>query len=66
VGFHTGSPGLVLFGSGFATIGYEIVWFRALHLRDGHRHLRIVCFARHFPLGLGLGGIFIVVLLAPE
>jgi len=50
--------GLVLFGSGFATIGYEIVWFRALHYVMGTGTYVLSASLVIFLLGLGLGGIF--------
>lgn len=50
--------GLVLFGSGFATIGYEIVWFRALHYVMGSGTYVLSAALVIFLLGLGLGGLF--------
>ena len=48
--------GLVLFGSGFATLGYEIVWFRALHYLLGPGTYTLSALLAIFLLGLGLGG----------
>jgi len=49
---------LVLFGSGFATLGYEIVWFRALHYLLGPGTYTLSTLLSIFLLGLGFGGLF--------
>ena len=48
--------GLVLFGSGFATLGYEIVWFRALHYVMGSGTYVLSSALVIFLVGLGVGG----------
>ncbi len=48
--------GVVLFGSGFATLGYEIVWFRALHYVMGPGTYALSTALVIFLAGLGLGG----------
>jgi spermidine synthase len=48
--------GLVLVGSGFATLGYEIVWFRALHYIMGNGTYVLSTALVIFLLGLGFGG----------
>lgn len=48
--------GVVLFGSGFATLGYEIVWFRALHYVMGSGTYVLSTALVIFLVGLGLGG----------
>lgn len=50
--------GVVLFGSGFATLGYEIIWFRALHYFMGSGSYVISAVLTIFLLGLGLGSFF--------
>ena len=47
--------GLVLFGSGFATLGYEIIWFRALHYLLGQGTYVLSGTLMIFLLGLGFG-----------
>ena len=49
--------GAVLFGSGFATLGYEIVWFRALHYLMGNGTYVLSTALVIFLTGLGIGGI---------
>ena len=48
--------GTVLFGSGFATLGYEIVWFRALHYVMGSGTYVLSSALVIFLIGLGVGG----------
>jgi spermidine synthase len=48
--------GIVLFGSGFATLGYEIVWFRALHYVMGSGTYVLSTALVIFLVGLGVGG----------
>ncbi len=48
---------VVLFGSGFATLAYEIVWFRALRYLFGNSTYAFTIMLVVFLLGLGLGGI---------
>ena len=48
--------GIVLFGSGFATLGYEIVWFRALRYLMGNGTYVLSTALVIFLTGLGLGG----------
>ncbi len=50
--------GVVLFGSGFATLGYEIVWFRALRYLMGNGTYVLSTALVIFLTGLGLGGVF--------
>jgi spermidine synthase len=47
--------GVVLFGAGFATLGYEIVWFRALHYMLGSGTYVLSAALVIFLVGLGLG-----------
>jgi spermidine synthase len=47
--------GFVLFASGFATLGYEIVWFRALHYLLGPGTYTLSTLLTIFLLGLGFG-----------
>jgi spermidine synthase len=47
--------GLVLFGAGFATLGYEIVWFRALHYLLGNGTYVLSTALVIFLAGLGIG-----------
>ena len=47
---------VVLFGSGFATLAYEIVWFRALRYLFGNSTYAFTIMLVVFLLGLGLGG----------
>lgn len=49
--------GLVLFGSGFATLAYEIVWFRALGYLFGNSTYAFSTMLAIFLLGLGLGAL---------
>lgn len=49
--------GLVLFGSGFATLAYEIVWFRALRYLFGSSTYAFSLMLAVFLLGLGLGAL---------
>ena len=49
--------GLVLFGSGFATLGYEIVWFRALRYLLGNGTYVLTAVLVIFLLGLGFGSL---------
>jgi spermidine synthase len=48
--------GVVLFGSGLATLGYEIVWFRALHYVMGSGTYVLSTALVIFLVGLGFGG----------
>jgi spermidine synthase len=47
----------VLVGSGFATLAYEIVWFRALLYLFGNSTYALTLMLVVFLLGLGLGGL---------
>jgi spermidine synthase len=49
--------GTVLFFSGFATLGYEMVWFRALRYLLGNGTYVLSAALVIFLLGLGLGGL---------
>ncbi|HEY5658282.1 MAG TPA: fused MFS/spermidine synthase [Myxococcota bacterium] len=49
--------GTVLFGSGFATLAYEIVWFRALQYLFGNSTYALTLMLVVFLLGLGGGGL---------
>jgi spermidine synthase len=49
--------GFVLFASGFATLGYEIVWFRALRYLLGNGTYVLSAVLVIFLIGLGLGGL---------
>ena len=49
--------GLVLFGSGFATLAYEIVWFRALRYLFGNSTYAFTTMLVIFLLGLGIGAL---------
>ena len=49
--------GLVLLGSGFATLGYEIVWFRALRYLVGNSTYALSVALVVFLLGLGGGAL---------
>ncbi|HPG24230.1 MAG TPA: fused MFS/spermidine synthase [Myxococcota bacterium] len=49
--------GLVLFGSGLATLGFEIVWLRALHYVLGAGTYVLSATLSIFLVGLGLGGL---------
>jgi spermidine synthase len=49
--------GAVLFGSGFATLAYEIVWFRALQYLFGNSTYALTLMLAVFLLGLGGGGL---------
>lgn len=46
----------VLFGSGLATLSYEIVWFRALRYLFGNSTYALTVMLVVFLVGLGLGG----------
>jgi spermidine synthase len=48
--------GVVLFASGFATLAYEIVWFRALRYLFGISTYAISMMLVVFLIGLGVGG----------
>ncbi|MAG32412.1 MAG: hypothetical protein CL908_16140 [Deltaproteobacteria bacterium] len=48
---------LVLFGSGLATLSYEIIWFRALHYILGPGTYVLSSVLTIFLLGLGSGGL---------
>jgi spermidine synthase len=48
--------GLVLAGSGFATLAYEILWFRALRYLFGSSTYAFTVMLVVFLIGLGLGG----------
>jgi len=50
--------GVVLFASGFTTLGYEIVWFRALRYLVGNGTYVLTNVLVIFLLGLGFGGLF--------
>jgi spermidine synthase len=50
------ATGTVLFGSGFATLAYEIVWFRALQYLFGNATYSLTSMLAIFLLGLGIGG----------
>jgi spermidine synthase len=52
--------GLVLFGAGFATLGYEIVWFRALHYLLGNGTYVLSTALVIFLVGLGAGSFLYV------
>jgi spermidine synthase len=47
----------VLFGSGFATLAYEILWFRALQYLFGNSTYALSAMLVVFLLGLGIGGL---------
>ncbi|MDP6979351.1 MAG: fused MFS/spermidine synthase [Myxococcota bacterium] len=47
---------IVLFGSGLATLSYEIVWFRALRYLFGNSTYALTLMLVVFLLGLGFGG----------
>lgn len=47
---------LVLFGSGLATLSYEIVWFRALRYLFGNSTYALTVMLVVFLVGLGFGG----------
>jgi spermidine synthase len=49
--------GMVLLGSGIATLGYEIVWFRALRYIVGNGTYVLTNILVVFLLGLGIGGL---------
>lgn len=49
--------GIVLFGSGFATLAYEIVWFRALRYLFGNSTYAFTVMMVVFLIGLGIGGL---------
>jgi spermidine synthase len=49
--------GIVLFGAGLATLGYEIVWLRALHYLLGPGTYVLSGTLAIFLIGLGLGGV---------
>jgi spermidine synthase len=49
--------GVVLFVSGFTTLAYEIVWFRALHYLFGIGTYAITMMLVVFLIGLGVGGV---------
>jgi len=49
--------GLVLLGSGFATLAYEIVWFRALRYLFGNSTYAFTIMLVVFLVGLGLGAL---------
>lgn len=49
--------GVVIFGSGFATLAYEVVWFRALQYLFGNSTYALTLMLVVFLLGLGLGGL---------
>ena len=51
--------GVVLFGSGFATLGYEIVWFRALRYMVGNSTYALTTVLFVFLLGLGFGSLLL-------
>jgi spermidine synthase len=49
--------GVVLFGSGVATLAYEILWFRALQYLFGNSTYALTLMLAVFLLGLGGGGL---------
>jgi spermidine synthase len=49
----------VIVGSGFATLGYEIVWFRALRYLVGNSTFALTNVLVIFLLGLGLGALLL-------
>lgn len=49
--------GVVLLGSGFATLAYEILWFRALQYVFGNSTYALTLMLAVFLLGLGIGGL---------
>jgi spermidine synthase len=51
--------GLVLFGSGFTTLGYEMLWFAALRNLVGISVYALSVLLMVFLLGLGLGAFFL-------
>jgi spermidine synthase len=53
----TGVAGIVLFGSGLATLAYEIVWFRALTYIFGNSTYAFTAMLFIFLTGLGLGSL---------
>lgn len=59
----TGLPywltGAVIAGSGFATLGYEIVWFRALRYLAGNSTFALSDVLVVFLLGLGVGALLL-------
>ena len=59
----TGLPywltGTVIVGSGFATLGYEIVWFRALRYLVGNSTFALSDVLVVFLLGLGVGALLL-------
>ena len=56
-GLPLGLTGLVLFASGFATLGYEILWFRALRYLVGNSTYALSTVLVVFLLGLGIGAL---------
>jgi predicted membrane-bound spermidine synthase len=52
-----GTTGLVLFAAGFATLAYEILWFRALRYLVGNSTYALSLIFVIFLLGLGVGGL---------
>ncbi len=51
--------GLVLFGSGFCTLAYEIVWFRAMRYLTGTSTYAFTTILFTFLVGLGLGSLLL-------
>jgi len=52
-----GVTAAVLFGSGLATLAYEILWFRALQYVFGNSTYALTLMLAVFLLGLGVGGL---------
>lgn len=51
--------GVVLFVSGFATLSYEILWFRGLSYATGHSTYALTIVLATFLIGLGLGSLLL-------
>lgn len=51
--------GAVLFGSGFATLSYEILWFRGLRYLFGNSTYALTTMLVVFLIGLGVGGLLL-------
>jgi spermidine synthase len=59
-----GVSGIVLFGSGFTTLGYEILWFRALRYLFGNSTYALTMMLVIFLVGLGVGGLLLRAVVA--
>ena len=51
--------GCVLIGSGFSTLAYEIIWFRAMRYLFGHSTYALTTVLVIFLVGLGLGALIL-------